>query len=140
MKAIKPISDPSLRVKNVACDDLMIIMRPVKNELGCVTSYDTQTIQASDFCASIMAQTLEILGQFLSKTDPADGKTLWIKDGCLAFASGDPTLLGTIAPIAMQKSLKEAFKQLPTSDPGDGSPWLNAGFLVQGSNFKEKGK
>ncbi|CAI3945776.1 hypothetical protein [Commensalibacter papalotli (ex Botero et al. 2024)] len=136
MKTIRPISDPELRIKEVACDDLIIVMRPQKNELGCVTSYDTQTITANEFCASIMAQTLETLGQILPRTDPADGKTLWVKDGCLAFASGDPTQLGTIAPYAMKKSLQQAFQILPTSDPGDGSPWLSGNILMQGSQIK----
>ncbi|CAI3956303.1 unnamed protein product, partial [Commensalibacter communis] len=121
MKTIKSISDPALRVKNVMCDDLLILMRPNKNELGQVTFYESRTIHAKDFCISIMAQTLQALGQILPRTDPADGLSLWIKDGCLTFASGDPSSLGSLSPTAMQKSLAEAFKILPTSDPGDGS-------------------
>lgn len=135
MKTIKPISDPNLRVKNVVCDDLVIIMRPVKNELGSITEYVPQTITSSDFCASIIAQSLQALGQILPKTDPADGKNLWMKDGCFAFASGDPAQFGVMAPYTMQQSLAEAFKILPTSDPGDGSPWLCGGVLMRGSTI-----
>lgn len=72
--------------------------------------------------------------QVMSRTDPADGKSLWLDEGFLRVATGDPSYLGTLAPNAMQKSLKEAFKVLPTMDPGDGSPWLNNGVLMQGSN------
>lgn len=72
--------------------------------------------------------------QVMSRTDPADGKSLWLDEGFLRVATGDLSYLGTLAPNAMQKSLKEAFKVLPTTDPGDGSPWLNNGVLMQGSN------
>lgn len=72
--------------------------------------------------------------QVMSRTDPADGKSLWLDEGFVRVATGDPSYLGTLAPNAMQKSLKEAFKVLPTTDPSDGSPWLNDGVLTQGSH------
>ncbi|MDI2091637.1 hypothetical protein [Commensalibacter oyaizuii] len=138
MKTIRPISDPALRVKEVGDDDLIIIMKPIKNELGCVTDYEAKTVQATDFCASIIAKALQGLSSVLPVSDPADGISLWIKDGCLAFASGDASRLGTMPPTAFEKSLREAFKILPTSDPGDGGPWLCGGMLMRGSTSKNE--
>lgn len=89
MKIIKPISDPALRVKEVACDDLIIIMRPVKNELGSITEYEAHTIQANNFCSSFITQTLVSLCRELPKTDPQDGVSLWNNNGCICIAS-DP--------------------------------------------------
>lgn len=83
------------------------------------------TIQASDLCASVMAEFLKVLGQIFLKKDPADVKLLWIKDDCLVFSSGDESLLVIILPFALKSSFKAAFKILPTTDPGDGSSWLN---------------
>ncbi|CAI3956860.1 LSm family protein [Commensalibacter communis] len=88
----------------------------------------------SDLAPEVALLIIEQATKAMPRTDPSDGRSLWIDEGFIRIASGDPTQLGTIAPTAMQKSLAEAFKVLPTSDPGDGGPWLNGGVLMRGSD------
>ncbi|MDI2091464.1 hypothetical protein [Commensalibacter oyaizuii] len=76
--------------------------------------------------------------QAMPRTDPADGCSLWLDDGFIRIASGDASRLGTMPPTAFEKSLREAFKILPTSDPGDGGPWLCGGMLMRGSTSKNE--
>ncbi|CAI3959374.1 unnamed protein product, partial [Commensalibacter communis] len=75
----------------------------------------------SDLAPEVALLIIKQATKAMPRTDPSDGCSLWIDEGFVRIASGDPSSLGSLSPTAMQKSLAEAFKILPTSDPGDGS-------------------
>jgi len=108
--------------------DQIIIIRKNGNRV------EVYQAKFSDLAPEVALLIIKQATKAMPRTDPSDGRSLWIDEGFIRIASGDPTQLGTIAPTAMQKSLAEAFKVLPTSDPGDGGPWLNGGVLMRGSD------
>lgn len=75
--------------------------------------------------------------QGMSQQDPGDGFTLWNDDGFIRVASGVEQQ-GRMGASALLASLKVLFEKLPKTDPGDGNPWNNGGFLVQGTNIESK--
>lgn len=99
----------------------------------------TELYQASlaELSPSFALSILEKAVLNMPRIDPADGQSLWLDHGVIRLASGDPSCLGAVSPAALEQSLKEIFKFLPTSDPGDGGPWLSGGVLMQGSRRKD---
>lgn len=116
------------KTNTILSTDHILVLRNVNNN-----GQEVYKAAFNDLDPDVALFIMEKAIQVMSRTDPADGKSLWLDEGFIRVASGDPALLGTMAPSALQKSLKETFKFLPKCDPGDGSPWLNGGVLMQGS-------
>lgn len=116
------------KTNTILSTDQILVLRNVNNN-----GQEVYKASFEDLDPEVALLILEKAAQVMSRTDPADGKSLWLDEGFVRVASGDPTMLGVMSPTALQKSLKEVFKSLPTCDPGDGSPWLNGGVLMQGS-------
>lgn len=127
MKASEAV-DVVQKTNTILSTDQIIVLRTVNG-----SEQEVYKASLDDLDPEVSLVIMEKAIQVMSRTDPADGKSLWLDEGFVRVATGDPSYLGTLAPNAMQKSLKEAFKILPTTDPGDGSPWLNNGVLMQGS-------
>lgn len=89
--------------------------------------------RVEEFSSGAALYLLEKAVQSMSRTDPADGRSLWLNEGFVCLASGDVSRFGTVSPHGLSSALKEMFAMLPTQDPGDGSPWINGGFLMKGS-------
>lgn len=116
------------KTNTILSTDHFLVLRNVNNK-------DHEVYRASfdDLDPEVALLIMEKAIQMMNRTDPADGKSLWLDEGFIRIASGDVSQFGTLSPTAMEKSLKEVLKILPTSDPGDGSPWLNGGILMKGS-------
>lgn len=71
--------------------------------------------------------------QEMPQSDPGDGFTLWNDDGFIRVAGGVEQQ-GRIGAGAFIASLEEVLKILPKTNPNNGLPWNNGGFLVQGTN------
>lgn len=139
MEQIRAITDPELLEKHAQSDDLLVIMRPVKNNMGAIVSFETHTIKAQDFVSSILLPALSELAHQLPRTNPGDGVSLWLDNGTIRIASNNPSDLGTMSPHALEQSLKNLLVTLPTSPPSDGGPWLDNGVLVFANPKKNNG-
>lgn len=140
MEQIRAVTDPSLLTEQADNDDLIIIMRPVKNALGTVNSYETHTITAHDFCVSIMIPALSNLARMLPRENPGDGVSLWLDNGIMRLASGDPADVGTMSPSAMHQSINNLLPMLPKSPPPNGGLWIDNGVLVMSPPKKNNNK
>lgn len=139
MEQIRAITDPELLEKHAQSDDLLVIMRPVKNNVGAIISYETHTMKAQDFVSSILLPALSELARQLPRTNPGDGVSLWLDNGTIRVASGDPADLGTISQNAFEQSFKNYVSNIPTSQPSDGGPWVDNGVLVVASPENDDG-
>lgn len=92
-----------------------------------------------DLSAELALSILEKAVQIMPKTNPGDGVSLWLDNGTIRVASGDPADLGTMSPHALEQSLKNLLVTLPTSPPSDGGPWLDNGVLVFANPKKNNG-
>lgn len=77
--------------------------------------------------------------QAMARSDPGDGFTLWNDDGLIRVAGGVEQQ-GRIGANALLSSMKEFFNILSTTNPNDGTPWNNGGFLSQGTNINKDKK
>lgn len=83
MEQIRTITDLQLLEKHAQPDDLLIIIRPVKNNMGAIVSFETHTIKAQDFVSSILLPALSELARQLPRTNPGDGVSLWFDNGTI---------------------------------------------------------
>ncbi|MDI2112076.1 hypothetical protein [Commensalibacter nepenthis] len=116
----------------ILSDDQILVLRDINGN-----GAEVYKAKLNNLDSEVALMIMERATQTMPRTDPANGRSLWLDEGFVRVASGDPSNFNSLSPTAMQKSLAEAFKILPTSDPGDGSPWLNGGVLMQGSNNNE---
>lgn len=77
--------------------------------------------------------------QSMPRIDPADGCSLWIDNGFIKIASGNANNLGMQSQAAFDQNLQISMENLPTSDPGNGKPWLCGGVIMIGQNRTTKG-
>ncbi len=49
----------------------------------------------------------------MPRTDPADGRSLWVNDGFICMASGDVSQSGAISPFTLIRVFKEVLKMFP---------------------------
>lgn len=115
------------RTDEIELSDELLVIRKDKEQ----TCFYQAKLE--DLSTEVALCLLEKAVQIMPRTDPADGRSLWLNEGFLCMASGDVSQLGVLPPSALERSLKEVFATLPTCDPGDGGPWLNGGTLMQGS-------
>lgn len=93
----------------------------------------------NDLSAELALSILEKAVQTMPKTNPGDGVSLWLDNGTIRMASGDPADLGTMSPNAFMQSFNNCTGILPTSSPPKGGFWLDHGVLVYNPPQKNNG-
>jgi len=69
--------------------------------------------RVEEFSSGAALYLLEKAVQSMSRTDPADGRSLWLNEGFVCLASGDVSRFGTVSPQGLSSALKECLRCFP---------------------------